>query len=692
MHPEKIRHALLAFLETGTLHRDRELRERAAIRLLELGRIDGITVILTSALTQGISRYENAIGRATEIDPGLPENICEAALVAGHENVSLSDKIPLLYRLVRDPQKAQALLTRIIKETRLLKTRAKAAGRLASTASSEGMLSRLAETCAWGVRTGLELTGRHFSIKMIVTGEIGHTRVDSSDIHVTPLPILKGEQNGTAIVRGVMTHELGHHLYHGDDESMTVWEETTDRGLQSLLNLVEDEHLERNLRAMDDTYGDDLKQLAAYAFQHSEKEIPVVKLLQSFGIHAFPGLMEAGIEPGVEKGKVRVKTGAVWQELERQGDSFARFVRALRMGLGNRHNDPKVAAGLGLFKKRFRHSSAKERLAIARELQNIFGDRSAALSSMFQDETLAPSENELLIHAQGITVEQLDEAIARILNSGQEEPILENLPKMRWLNKSDETSFEPITVIRHLPCDAKAQARYALKVARHAAQMRRFLQNLGLVHVPEGARIKGHRLDRPRLKQVVLYGDPRMLVTRKLVIATDLYLGILIDCSSSMKMNDNIEKAKRFGALLAEAAKVLSGIDVGIFGFTDDTIYDAGTAGRCAVHALEAEGGNNDAAGLWHAAQKAMASRRRAKLLVMISDGAPTECSVEALRVLVQRLMRQRISCAQVAVRGLDEEDVCFPDYIELEEGDFDAAVRRFGVIIAKLVQKAIRV
>ena len=71
---------------------------------------------------------------------------------------------------------------------------------------------------------------------------------------------------------------------------------------------------------------------------------------------------------------------------------------------------------------------------------------------------------------------------------------------------------------------------------------------------------------------------------------------------------ENIEKAKLFGALLAEAAKGFHGIDLRLFGFTDRVIYDAGTAGRCAVHGLRATDGNNDAAALWHAAQQARAA------------------------------------------------------------------------------------
>src|SRR5207344_398816 len=93
-----------------------------------------------------------------------------------------------------------------------------------------------------------------------------------------------------------------------------------------------------------------------------------------------------------------------------------------------------------------------------------------------------------------------------------------------------------------------------------------------------------------------------------------------------------------FGSLLAEAARHNRGIDLRLFGFTDQVIYDAGSARRCAVHALQSSGGNNDAGALWHVAQVAMASPRKTKLLVMISDGLPTECTVAALTGLVRRL------------------------------------------------------
>jgi len=181
------------------------------------------------------------------------------------------------------------------------------------------------------------------------------------------------------------------------------------------------------------------------------------------------------------------------------------------------------------------------------------------------------------------------------------------------------------------------------------------------------------------------------VIARRLASYTDLFLGLVIDCSGSMASNESMEKARLFGTLLAEAARGLRGVDVRIFGFTDSVIYDAGSAERCAVAGLEAEGGNNDAAGLWHAAQIALASRRKARLLVMISDGLPTECTVSALAALVRRLtLRSGVCCAQVAVRPL--EHVCFPHYVELAgEETLSVTVRRFGEVVTQLVRKTLR-
>ena len=73
----------------------------------------------------------------------------------------------------------------------------------------------------------------------------------------------------------------------------------------------------------------------------------------------------------------------------------------------------------------------------------------------------------------------------------------------------------------------------------------------------------------------------------------------------------------------------------------------------------------------------------------MISDGLPTECSVSALRGLVQTLTRRKgIVCAQVAVRALEE--VCFPHYVVLDDNAPDVAVARFGRMIGDLARRSL--
>ena len=200
--------------------------------------------------------------------------------------------------------------------------------------------------------------------------------------------------------------------------------------------------------------------------------------------------------------------------------------------------------------------------------------------------------------------------------------------------------------------------------------------------------LRGRAFDRTRTKAVVLKGDPRMLIARKRVVASDLFMGVAIDCSGSMA-GVNLERARRFGVLLAEASRGLRDVDTRFIGFTDRIIFDAGNEDRCAVSQLRSSGGNNDAAALAYIATLARASKRRCKLLIMVSDGLPTECSVVALRKLIEELTRRHgMSCAQVAVAPIVEP--CFRHYIEILDQDFDASARRFGRIVTGLARGAL--
>lgn len=680
--------AVQAFLGVGD-ERQATLRLRAAWWLLQRGFFDGLHLLLRYALTEEMAHESMP---KDQIFQALPRDLLEASvdatLSAGPPAVDEAVLASLLNDCGLSDELHESLLRRVLLDASLLTTRNLVLSMFRRSPTRAGKLARLARTFAWGVIQGRILTGDLFKVQTTGAEELGYTRFNTRTVCVSPMPILRGERNGRDVVEGLILHELGHHIYHAGEANEKLWSTARKRGLHSLLNLVADEHLERNLRANDAVFGHKLKLLNAYAFQHSERELPLEDLLIGLQEQSFEMLVSTPIRVARARNAVGIDSGQLLLEMERRGLSFPRFVRALRMGLGNRHDDPRVAEALALFTKRFRKSDMATLLEISGRLQEIFGWQTRMLNLLDQERSTLPGEDELIILGDGITEDEIQSAIDAILDPRNK---ADGERPTRVINMGSERSFPTISHVVQTAYDAALHSTYAASVARHARQMQRFFVELGLSAHIQRRRLQGRWIDRSRLMPLVIQRDPRVLIARILKPSADLFLGILIDCSSSMEVNENIEKAKRFGTLLAEAARGVTGIDVRIFGFTDSTIYDAGCARRCAAHNLSAGGGNNDAAALWHASRVAQGSRRMARLLVMISDGSPTECTTTALTDLVQRLTRkEHMCCAQVALAPLHE--VCFPNYIELEEGNLNDSVRRFGEVIARLVRQTLRI
>lgn len=680
----EIQNALIAFLECGT-GRMRELRVQAADWLYKAGNWQPILPILLQAdTTDPNARPDLFVGLHYDLILALVRGFM---LVNRGEN----DEQFVLTLLLADDVDSFAReegLSLLMQSAHSTAVRQRARENLRPSYTRELKLRRVAGTFAWGIRVGRELTGKLFGIQMIASEQLGYTRFTENKIYISPLPILRGEIHGREVVRALILHEFGHHLYHRGEEAQAVWRQSETESLQKLLNLVSDEHLERNLRALDRRFGDQLKLLAAYAFQHNAREIHVESLFAALQHRTFEVLSAAPMDVARRYGCVAVLNGRVLTLMEKAGLSFARFVRALRMGLGNRHDDPKVEAGLALFKGRFRKSDMPTLYEITKKLREIFGWETDILNSFDQD-ALTDEAGDWDDASEGITDAEVQSEVQKNLE-GKNRRTSDSTKGGRGLNLGPEEHFNLIDKVQPVPYDPAQHASYAQQVQRPAQLLRSYLKKLGIGFQQQRLRLTGKSFDKTRARAVVLRGDPRMLIARELKIQTDLFIGVVVDCSGSMSHNANIEKAKLFGTLIAEAARNYPGVDARLFGFTDQVIFDAGHANRCAIHALNAGGGNNDAAGLWHAALQAKASQRRAKLLVMISDGAPTECSVNALRSLVTRLTkRMKICCAQVAVCPLEHQ--CFPNHILLDHENVAASVREFGQVMAKLVQKALR-
>ncbi|MEM9192005.1 MAG: hypothetical protein AAGF12_22720 [Myxococcota bacterium] len=677
------RAALRQFLDQGT-ERMTALRYRAARLLHSYGESYGLPVLLPAAL-RGEAPGELLFRGASlaEVRTAL-----EAVFLEGSSDVKEWTVHPMLLQAGLDWHELGEAFEQVLEQAAGSHLRKLAIGELDRRAARGVKLRRVAEVFAWGVRVGRGLTARMFRFHMIGSQALGYTRLEGEHIYVTPLPMLRGDRNGREIVEGLVLHEIGHHVHHRGDEEAAVWKEADRNGIGGLLNLVADEHLERNLRALDPSYGDRLKRLAAYAFQHSAREIDMERLLGMLQHHSFSVLSRTRLEVARHPRRVRVENGAILQEMERRGLRFAIFVRALRMGLGKRHGDPLVNEALDLFSKSFRKHDMRELLRISYQLQDMFGWETSLVDDFGGHENLKEDGRETDIFGDGIDDDELQREVERVLNPKKGSGSGRGKGKLQ-INVNPNEQFQPITEIQRVVPDPAAHRVLVQPLRRHSRAMRAFFTKLGMGYVPVRFRLRGRRFDATRTQAVVTRSDPRMLQARELVVKPDLFFGMVIDCSGSMHGN-SMARARAFGGLLAEAARGLRGIDLRIFGFTDRVLYDAGDAARPAVALLEAGGGNNDAAALHHVAGLAKQSQRRSKLLVMISDGLPTECSVAALRALVQQLTkREKMCCAQVAVRPLTEQ--CFPHYVEIHDDQVDAAVRSFGRICAKLVRTALR-
>jgi hypothetical protein len=685
---ERVNPALVRFLEIDG-DRPLHLRREAAAQLLAWGDPRGLPLVIehlfdASASLDGLE--PPFLGQALE-------HLVAAALVGGPSVVSESR----MWDLVEVSRRKTAALVRtriygrILDEAMTNTARRGAAQYAVSQGLGHDRLQRVAEVFAWGIKRGVELTGRFFHFHLTnKESDFGHTRLSGDRIFVSPLPMLRDEANGQDIVEGLVLHEIGHHVYHRGEVPEALWAKAHKEGVGHLLNLVADEHLERNLRAIDPAYGDRLKRLGAYAFQHAPQQIAVPVLLGSLRGSTAPALIKSKLEVGFAENSVRLRRGHVLGELDRAGHPLARFARAFRLGLGNRSNDPKVAEALALAQG-IRDMDMQQLYDLTWKLAHLFGGAVEVANVFGGAEGLEAGDHERDddVFGAGVSDDALQREIQRVLDprrnkrEGQK-----GVPDRLWINVAEENDFDRITHVERIRGTPEGHRKLVMEVERHAARLRSYLDDLGLRWEPQRARTQGRAIDRTRLLPLVTRNDPRILVARTPHRRTDLFLGVIVDCSGSMSAKDNIGRAKRFAALVAEAVEPLPGVEARFFGFTDSTIFDAGTARDCGVSDLRADGGNNDAAGLYHAANVAMASNKRAKVLVMISDGLPTECSVDALRSLVMQLTRRKgIVCAQVAVHPLEE--VCFPNYVLLD-GAVETAVARFGRMIGDLARRSL--
>jgi uncharacterized protein with von Willebrand factor type A (vWA) domain len=246
-----------------------------------------------------------------------------------------------------------------------------------------------------------------------------------------------------------------------------------------------------------------------------------------------------------------------------------------------------------------------------------------------------------------------------------------------------ELQFDTLPNEEKLANDVEKHVAITASVRKQIRSLRRYLEQLGRTMIEEFAVRRGSRLDILQARKMAFRPTANLLVHVHDEYRPDLYLGVLIDRSGSMN-GDKIERAKTFATLIAESARGLPDIMGHVNAFDDDTFYRLGDFKRPAISTLESGGGNNDAGALHRAATLALQSGKKNRLIIMVSDGSPTECTFESLKALVEKLTRRYgIVCAQVAVESIHE--IAFPNFVDLSQYSLDEAVSRFGRMLMRL-------
>lgn len=534
------------------------------------------------------------------------------------------------------------------------------------------------------------------------------------DLNLDPLHL--APDRGADVVRGVVLHELGHHRYDylqpGFKSANGV---ARSLGVLPVFDILLDERLERGLRSEFGALGRYLDQAAGFVFRAQPRVVPIDQLAWVTGIAAEALVAEVaeGRLPGAldrsEAGPVvRLRTidllrypGAI--------PPLSAFLLALRGVRDPRWlADEAVRAALEQVPADLKDLTHGELVRLAVRIAALLGcadDGASERERLEELGTRAPGLGEAVEAMLARARAQVDQGRwglrdtpdnAGTWSRGVPSPgVVSPLPKRdpragrpapAVTNLAAELSFPPMRDERTVPDRPDERVRLQRLVRPGARRLRAHLERLATREVEEPASRSGRRLDIASVRRLAVLRTPDVLVRTWEEQGADAYLGLLVDRSGSMS-GARIERARRFATLVADAAAGVPGLHGHIHAFDDTTLYRLGDFRRHSIAGLTAGGGNNDAGALHRAAELALASGKRNRLVVMISDGQPTQCTFASLRQLVATLGRVHgVATAQVAVAPL--QHVAFPHYFDLSPLDQGAAVRAFGTVLARLTAR----
>ncbi len=589
--------------------------------------------------------------------------------------------------------------------------------RNASTTWRE-LVARVATINKWAKQIGRELLGRSVVVWNYRQG-LGRTKVRTRgpvEIEVSDTPVTTCHPHGEEVMRGLVLHELGHHVCDFTVRGFKTADGIArSEGLDQLWNVLLDERLERALRSRRPEWGIYFDRLSSYVFAQPPRTVPLrqyAELLDRSAEETADAVRRGELpgnyipEPDSESEALISMTASEMLTIPRLVPPFIAFLWCLRSGFDPRAcADRKVRDAIALVPVNLKDIPHSELLQVARRVAKRLPDSKTTKTQTIQLRRRIEKSPAVL----GSLREVLDRLAAtrqlpdwrsegtpairgtlEVPNERQscDKPIQSTTLRIlggRGLNLGKDRDYRPLEHETAVIFDRSRHLELVDSIRKHVRRLRPYFERLGTRSVTNYGSRHGRHLDLGRIRTATLTGSPDFLIQRHDERAPSAYLGVLIDRSASMS-NERMERARRFGALVAEAAGGLAGIEGHVNAFDDNTFYRMGDLKRNAIACLDAGGGNNDSAALEKAAELALASRKQNKLLIMISDGSPSGCTFESLKNLVRKLTREQgIDCVQVAVAPLSH--IAFPRSVDLSRFELDEAVARFGKMLIQLTR-----
>jgi hypothetical protein len=254
-------------------------------------------------------------------------------------------------------------------------------------------------------------------------------------------------------------------------------------------------------------------------------------------------------------------------------------------------------------------------------------------------------------------------------------------------NETDIRTFPPAQKVLQLVPDRRANVETDRAARRFVSVLRPYLSLIDPDPVMQERLVGGRRLLSGSLPRHLAYGEPRLFADQRLA-DTDQHRSVLfcvlIDTSASMQADDRLPRAQRLASLLAQCLSDCLHIETALVAYNQN-VYRCGDHEGHALSALAPAGKTNEAAALDYLRAHHLGVPRRRKIVLVLSDGLPTDCSVESVVRLVRTLEKdQGARLLYVALSGSDHpayrNRVDFPSDLEA------ARLRMLGRAVAALL------